>query len=75
MNAASSTSNGALSYKDYGLFICEAHVMKYCSKYTLPKSVLSDFKEDLADLMDVSRGVGAQVNVLNRIQWMYSKWM
>ncbi|CRG91495.1 Rab GTPase SrgA, putative [Talaromyces islandicus] len=52
LNAASSASNGALSYKDYGLFICEAHVMKYCSQYTLPKSVLSDFKEDLADLMD-----------------------
>ncbi|KAH8690983.1 ATP synthase regulation protein NCA2-domain-containing protein [Talaromyces proteolyticus] len=75
LSEASSTPKGILSYRDYGLFISEAYVMSQSSQYTLPRSVLGDFKQDLADLMDVGKGVKSQMNVVGRIQWMYSRWI
>lgn len=34
--------------------------MSHKARYTLPKSVFHDFNEDIADLMDASRGVDKQ---------------
>ncbi|KAL1963310.1 hypothetical protein VTN77DRAFT_8533 [Rasamsonia byssochlamydoides] len=75
LTRSSSGSNNILSYKDHGYFICEIHIMSYRAKYTLPRSVFHDFKEDMADLMDVSRGVDKQLKAVSRIQWAYSKWI
>lgn len=47
--------------------------MSHKAKYTLPKSVFHDIREDIEDLMDAGRGVDKQLKVVSRMQWAYSK--
>jgi nuclear-control-of-ATPase protein 2 len=49
--------------------------MSYKAKNTLPRFIFHDFKEDMADLMDVSSGVDKQLKVASRMQWAYSQWI
>jgi nuclear control of ATPase protein 2 len=73
--AYSSTPSSILSYRDYGLCIYEANILKQRARYTLPRSVLPMFQQDLTDLTDMGHGVSRQQSVVHRIQWMYSKWI
>ncbi|KUL88145.1 hypothetical protein ZTR_04167 [Talaromyces verruculosus] len=67
--------DSVLSYRDYGLCIYEAQILKRRAQYTIPRSFLAIFQQDLTDLTDLSQGVRRQQNALHRIQWTYSKWI
>ncbi|EED18389.1 conserved hypothetical protein [Talaromyces stipitatus ATCC 10500] len=74
LGAYPTTPDSVLSYRDYGLCIYEAQILKRRAQYTVPRSFLPIFQQDLTDLTDLSHGVWRQRNALQRIQWTYSKW-
>jgi len=69
------TSNGALSYEDHGLLICEVHTVHQMARSVFPGVLYRDFQEDMSDLTDINAGVEKQLKVLERIRWTYSKWL
>ncbi|ETN42871.1 uncharacterized protein HMPREF1541_02029 [Cyphellophora europaea CBS 101466] len=69
------TESGILSYKDHGLLLCEGHVLRQRAVKVLPGNVQREFLEDFNDLMDIRMGIDRQIKVLERIQWVYSKWL
>ena len=73
--AATPTSEGMLSYRDHGLLLCEAHVLRQRAVKVLPKQVQRDFKEDVDDLINVRTGLERQTKVLGRFIWAYGKWL
>ncbi|KAL1865952.1 Nuclear control of ATPase protein 2 [Paecilomyces lecythidis] len=75
LTSASPTPNGILSYKDHGLLICEAQVLKKAAKKFFPGPVYHDFEEDMSDLMNINAGVEKQLRIVERIRWGYSKWL
>ncbi|KAI9689961.1 MAG: Nuclear control of ATPase protein 2 [Bathelium mastoideum] len=66
---------GELYYKDHGLLLCEVQALRHRASLVLPKNAFGDFKEDLADLVDVRTGVKRQRRVVKRLRWAYSKWL
>ena len=60
---------GVLTYKEHGLLLCEAHVLREFAGKALPTGVWSEFVEDVEELVDVRRGVKNQFRVLERIRW------
>ncbi|GAD94864.1 hypothetical protein CPC735_061700 [Paecilomyces variotii No. 5] len=75
LTSATPTPNGILSYKDHGLLICEAQVLKKAGKKIFPGPVYHDFEEDMGDLMNINAGVEKQLRIVERIRWGYSKWL
>ncbi|PWW72983.1 NCA2-domain-containing protein [Tuber magnatum] len=66
---------GVLTYKEHGLLLCEIHVLREFAKRALPAGVRAEFAEDVEELVDVRRGVKSQFRVLERIRWVYAKWI
>lgn len=64
-----------LSYKEHGLLLCEAHVLRQRAEQVLPGHINAEFLEELRDLMDLRTGVERQIRVVDRIRWAYSKWL
>ena len=75
LTASTPTENGVLSYKDHGLLLCEAHVLRQRTVSVLPGEIHREFLEDVNDLLDIGYGIPRQVKVLERIQWAYAKWL
>lgn len=75
MTSSVPTSDGALSYKDHGLLVCEVHTIHQMARSVFPGVVYHDFQEDIADLTDINAGVEKQLKVIGRIRWTYSKWL
>ncbi|EER28297.1 Nuclear control of ATPase protein 2 [Coccidioides posadasii str. Silveira] len=69
------TPTGVLSYKDHGLLICEAEILRRRAYAVLPGHIYHEFHEDLTDLLNVSSGIVQQLRVLEQIRWAYSRWI
>lgn len=69
------TDSGIMSYKDYGLLLCEGYVLRRRAAKVIPGSVQREFLEDFNDLMDIRRGIARQSRALARIQWAYSQYL
>ena len=71
---ASPTQNNILDYKDHGLLIGEAHVLRQLVQGILPRDIEKEFLEDVEGLTNL-KGVQAQARALERIRWAYSRWL
>jgi len=69
------TDSGMLSFKEYGLLVCEALTLRERASKTFPGQAFQDFLQDFEDLIDNHSGVKRQIRVADRIRWAYSKWM
>lgn len=74
-NATLGEEDGRLSYQDYGLLLCEVHLLRARATRLVPGAVQREFVEDLNDLLDVHQGRDRQLKVVERIQWAYGKWL
>ncbi|KAK8199867.1 ATP synthase regulation protein NCA2-domain-containing protein [Phyllosticta capitalensis] len=63
-----------LSYKDYGLLLCEVHVLRQLASRVLPVRIFHDFVEEMDAMVDLRTGVAKQRKVLKRMRWAYKKW-
>ncbi|KAG8530061.1 uncharacterized protein KY384_005543 [Bacidia gigantensis] len=61
LSAAPSANNGLLTYKEHGLVLCEAHLLRQRAQTALPREIQPDFLEDLDDLIDQRTGVERQL--------------
>ena len=68
------TDFGELYYKDQGLLLCEAHVLRQSAEKTMPNQVFKEFAEDVEQLCDVRTGVERQKKAADRIRWAYGRW-
>jgi nuclear-control-of-ATPase protein 2 len=75
LSQATPADNSLLSYKDHGLLLCEVHVLRQCTQRLFPGEVEREFLEDVGDLVNINIGIKAQLKVLERIRWGYSKWL
>ena len=75
LTLATPTQNNLLSYKDHGLLLCEVHVLRERAHRLFPGNVEREFVEDVGDLSNINSGIEAQLKVLQRIRWAYSKWL
>ncbi|KAK4204202.1 putative nuclear control of ATPase protein [Triangularia verruculosa] len=67
-------SNNIISYRDRGLLVCEAHVLRNLAQGILPREVEKEFVEDL-DEFAKARTVPELFRVLDRIRWAYAEWL
>ncbi|KAK4181798.1 putative nuclear control of ATPase protein [Triangularia setosa] len=67
-------SNNAISYRDRGLLVCEAHVLRNLAQGALPREVEKEFIEDLDEFAKV-RAIPELFRVLDRIRWAYAEWL
>jgi nuclear-control-of-ATPase protein 2 len=74
MTAAQPSELGVLYYKDYGLLLCESHVLRQIAQKSFPNKEFREFLGDLEELTDIQIGVERQKNVIQRIRWGYSRW-
>ncbi|KOS18219.1 Nuclear control of ATPase protein 2 [Escovopsis weberi] len=63
-----------LAYKDYGLLVCEVHVLRSMAARLMPRSIEREFLEDLEDLAN-TKGIEVQRRALERIRWAYGRWL
>ncbi|KAK8247916.1 ATP synthase regulation protein NCA2-domain-containing protein [Phyllosticta capitalensis] len=57
-----------LSYKDYGLLLCEVHVLRQLASRVLPVRIFHDFVEEMDAMVDLRTGVAKQRKVLKRMR-------
>ncbi|EAA33005.3 NCA2-domain-containing protein [Neurospora crassa] len=72
--AGATNPKGGLKYKDRGLLLCEAHVLRELATEVLPGDIRREFLEDLEDLTSV-KNVVLQEKALQRIRWAYADWL
>ncbi|KAK3487806.1 ATP synthase regulation protein NCA2-domain-containing protein [Neurospora hispaniola] len=72
--AGATNPKGGLKYKDRGLLLCEAHVLRELATEVLPGDIQREFLEDLEDLTSV-KNVVLQEKALQRIRWAYADWL
>ncbi|KAK0735798.1 ATP synthase regulation protein NCA2-domain-containing protein [Apiosordaria backusii] len=66
--------NNVISYRDRGLLVCEAHVLRNLAHGVLPREVEKEFVEDLDEFAKV-RAIPELFRVLDRIRWAYTEWL
>lgn len=69
------SENGMLSFKDRGMLLCEAHVLRQRGRRTLPGEIYNELQEEINDLIDLRTGIEQQLRVIERIRWAYSRWL
>ena len=69
------TEYGELFYKDQGLLLCEAHVLRQSAAKTMPAEIYREFCEDLEEVCDVRTGVERQRKSVERIRWAYGRYL
>jgi nuclear-control-of-ATPase protein 2 len=74
MTAAQPSEHGVLYYKDYGLLLCESHVLRQIAQTTFPAKQFREFLIDLNELTDIQIGLERQKSVIKRVRWGYSRW-
>ncbi|KAK6853328.1 hypothetical protein PG995_010140 [Apiospora arundinis] len=73
---ATPTPNSLLSYKDHGLLVCELQVLRRLALDLLPTDAYKQrFLEDVEDLGSNLKGIRSQLRTVDRIRWVYSKWL
>ncbi|KAK7958211.1 hypothetical protein PG988_013059 [Apiospora saccharicola] len=76
LTEATPSPNNLLSYKDHGLLVCELHVLRRLAFDLLPTDAYKQrFLEDLEELGNNLKGIRSQLRALDRIRWVYSKWL
>ena len=75
LSASAPASNGMLSYKDHGMLLCEVHVLRQSAGGVMPRDIYAEFLEEINDLVDLRTGVERQIRVVDRIRWVYWKWI
>jgi nuclear-control-of-ATPase protein 2 len=75
LTAATPSKDGALYYKDYGLLLCEAHVLRQVAGQTFPSKEFREFLVDLEELTDMQIGLDRQKKVVSRMRWGYARWL
>ena len=73
--AASTTQSNILSYRDHGLLLCEAHILRQRAARVLPIEITAEFVEEIHDLVELRTGVERQFRVVERIRWAYAKYL
>lgn len=68
------TEFGELYYKDQGLLLCEAHVLRQAAGRLMPALVFREFCEDVEEVCDVRSGVERQRKGVERIRWAYARY-
>ncbi|KAM0721213.1 hypothetical protein Q7P37_003500 [Cladosporium fusiforme] len=69
------TEFGELYYKDQGLLLCEAHVLRQAAGRLMPAVVFREFCEDVEEVCDVRSGVERQRKGVDRIRWAYGRYL
>lgn len=69
------TEFGELYYKDQGLLLCEAHVLRQAAGRVMPAVVFREFCEDVEEVCDVRSGVERQRRGVERIRWAYGRYL
>ena len=75
LTAATPANNGMLSYKEHGMLLCEAHILRQRAARSLPRDVYHEFLEEIHELVDLRTGVERQLRVVERIRWAYSRYL
>ena len=65
---------GEIYYKDHGLLLCEAHLLRQEASRVLPRRIFHDFLQEIDELVNIQSGLERQQKVVERIRWAYSKW-
>lgn len=68
------TDFGELFYKDQGLLLCEAHLLRQTAAHIMPSQIYREFVEEVEELVDVRTGIEKQRKVVERIRWAYGRW-
>jgi nuclear-control-of-ATPase protein 2 len=68
------TEFGELYYKDQGLLLCEAHVLRQAAGKLMPAMVFREFCEDVEEVCDVRSGVERQRKGIERVRWAYGRY-
>ena len=68
------TEFGELFYKDQGLLLCEAHLMRQAAGTLMQARVFREFCEDLDEVCDVRSGVERQRRGVERVRWAYGRY-
>ncbi|KAJ2895454.1 uncharacterized protein MKZ38_006566 [Zalerion maritima] len=71
---AAHSETAHLGYKDRGLLMCEAHVLRQLAHGLLPGDIEKEFLEDMEELTQL-KGIQVQARALQRIRWAYAKWL
>ncbi|KAK0672239.1 ATP synthase regulation protein NCA2-domain-containing protein [Cercophora samala] len=74
LTEAQHNQDNTISYRDRGLLVCEAHVLRSLTEGVLPREVEKEFMEDLDEFAKV-RAVPELYRVLDRIRWAYAEWL
>lgn len=69
------SENGMLSFKDRGMLLCEAHVLRHRGQRTLPGEIYNELQEEINDLIDLRTGIEQQLKIIERVRWAYAKWL
>lgn len=67
-------SNNIISYRDHGLLVCEAHVLRKMVHGMLPGQIEKELIEDLDEFAKL-RVIPELAKVLERIRWAYAEWL
>ncbi|KAL6231761.1 hypothetical protein BDW75DRAFT_219266 [Aspergillus navahoensis] len=73
LSTSSLTGEGRLSYKDYGLLICNVEILLNRGRTMLKGEDFRSFQEDASDLVNENQAA-KQLQVVQRMAWTYSKW-
>ncbi|GKZ73517.1 nuclear control of ATPase protein 2 [Aspergillus niger] len=68
------TSGDTLAFRDYGLLICNAEVLLSKARTILKGADLRSFQEDINELVERDT-IDRQLKVVERMGWVYSRWI
>ena len=75
LSNCSPTEFGELFYRDQGLLLCEAHLMRCAAGGLMGNGrVFREFCEDLDEVCDVRVGVERQRRGVERVRWAYGRY-
>ena len=69
-----SLAHGTISFTDYGLLLCEVHLLRQASALVLPAQARNAFLEDSGDLIE-NKGLQRQRQAIDRIWRAYWQWL
>ncbi|RAL13609.1 NCA2 family protein [Aspergillus homomorphus CBS 101889] len=68
------TASGTLSFKDYGQLICNTEILLQKAQVMLTGADIHAFQEDINDMVS-KNSAKQQLKVVERMGWVYSRWL
>ncbi|RAH82969.1 ATP synthase regulation protein NCA2 [Aspergillus japonicus CBS 114.51] len=68
------TASGTLAFKDYGLLICNTEILLQKARAMLRGADIHAFQEDINDIIGKT-SAEKQIKVVERMGWVYSRWL